>query len=49
MLFQTAKLCGIATILAVGAVGTLVIAEKEKTIGRSTPPKLYIPTTAREH
>jgi hypothetical protein len=31
MLLQTVKVCGLATILTVGAIGTLVVAQQEKT------------------
>jgi RNA polymerase sigma factor (sigma-70 family) len=45
MFLQTAKVCGLATVLTVGAVGTLVVAQQEKT-RKLEPPTYYPPPGA---
>jgi RNA polymerase sigma factor (sigma-70 family) len=46
MLLKTVKVCGLATILTVGAVGTLVVAQQENA-GTLQPPSYYPPPGAR--
>jgi hypothetical protein len=45
MLIQTVKVCGLATILAVGAVGTLVVAQQEKA-GQNSPANRQVGAAA---
>jgi RNA polymerase sigma factor (sigma-70 family) len=45
MVFQTAKVCGLATMLCVGLVGTLVVAQQEKS-PKLEPPSYYPPPGA---